>query len=85
MQHPQKNIPRGIFIGILIIVVLYLAVSFSYFKVIGFDALKIKDPSGRGIAAIVAEKMFGSSGLYVSSILLFIAVYQQPIPLFLIH
>jgi basic amino acid/polyamine antiporter, APA family len=42
--------------------------------VIGFDALKVPDPAGRGIAAIVAQKMFGETGLYISSILLFIAV-----------
>ena len=74
VKDPQKNIPRGIFIGILVIVGLYLAVSYSYYKVIGFEALRSDDPSSAGIAAIVAEKMFGPAGRYVSSILLFIAV-----------
>jgi basic amino acid/polyamine antiporter, APA family len=74
VKNPQKNIPRGIFIGILVIVILYLSVSYAYYKVIGFDALKVPDLAGRGIAAIVAQKMFGETGLYVSSILLFIAV-----------
>lgn len=68
--NPQKNIPRGIFIGILVIILLYLAVSYTYFKVIGFNELK----ETRGIAAIIAEKMFGETGRYVSSILLFVAV-----------
>lgn len=70
IQNPQRNIPRGIFIGILTIIVLYLAVSFAYYKVIGFTELKTTG----GIASIVAEKMFGPTGRYVSSILLFIAV-----------
>lgn len=74
VKDPQKNIPKGIFIGILVIVSLYLAVSYSYYKVIGFEALRSDDPSSAGIAAIVAEKMFGPAGRYVSSILLFIAV-----------
>lgn len=74
IQHPQRNIPRGIFIGILVIVSLYLAVSYSYYKVIGFEALKIDDPSSSGIAAVVAGKMFGDTGRLVSSILLFVAV-----------
>ena len=74
VHNPQKNIPRGIFIGILVIVSLYLAVSYSYYKVIGFEALKLDDPEGRGIAAIIAQKMFGDTGRYVSSILLFVAV-----------
>lgn len=70
VENPQRNIPRGIFIGITIIVTLYLAVSYAYYKVIGFNELK----ETSGIAAIIAEKMFGETGRYVSSILLFIAV-----------
>ena len=70
VENARKTIPRGIFIGILVIIALYLAVSFAYYKVIGFDELK----TSRGIAAIVAEKMFGPSGRYIISILLFLAV-----------
>lgn len=74
IENPQKNIPKGIFIGILIIVSLYLSVSFAYYKVIGFNELKVFDPNSPGIAAIIAEKMFGPTGRYASSILLFVAV-----------
>jgi APA family basic amino acid/polyamine antiporter len=70
IENPKRNIPRGIFIGILIIVTLYLLASFAYYKVIGFNELK----ETSGIAAIISEKMFGPTGKYVSSILLFIAV-----------
>lgn len=70
VENPRTTIPRGIFIGILVIIALYLAVSFAYYKIIGFEELK----TSRGIAAIVAEKMFGSSGRYIISILLFLAV-----------
>ena len=70
VENARKTVPRGIFIGILVIIALYLAVSFAYYKVIGFEELK----TSRGIAAIVAEKMFGPSGRYIISILLFLAV-----------
>lgn len=70
VENPQRNIPRGIFIGILLIISLYMLVSYSYYKVIGFNELK----ETNGIAAIIAEKMFGPTGKYVSSILLFVAV-----------
>ena len=70
IENPKRNIPRGIFIGILVIVTLYLLVSFAYYKVIGFNELK----NTSGIAALIAEKMFGAAGKYASSILLFIAV-----------
>jgi len=70
VEQPRKNIPRGIFIGILVIILLYMAVSYTYYNAIGFENLK----TSRGIASIVAEKMFGPTGRFVSSILLFIAV-----------
>lgn len=70
VNNPRRTIPRGIFIGIILIITLYLAVSFAYYKAIGFEDLK----TSRGIASIVAEQLFGPTGRYVASILLFIAV-----------
>ncbi|HVF97636.1 MAG TPA: APC family permease [Flavisolibacter sp.] len=70
VQAPRKTIPKGIFIGILIIISLYLAVSYAYYNAIGFESLK----TSRGIASIVVEKMFGPTGRTVASILLFVAV-----------
>jgi len=49
-------------------------VSYSYFKIVGFEELRSDNPNSAGIAAIVAEKLFGPTGKYVSSILLFVAV-----------
>jgi APA family basic amino acid/polyamine antiporter len=70
VDKPRKTIPKGIFIGILIIIVLYLSVSYAYYNAIGFEDLK----TSRGIASIVVEKMFGPTGRTVASVLLFIAV-----------
>jgi APA family basic amino acid/polyamine antiporter len=70
VHNPRKTIPRGIFIGIIIIITLYLAVSYAYYNAIGFESLK----TSRGIASIVAEKMFGRAGMSVASVLLFVAV-----------
>lgn len=70
VREARKTIPRGIFIAILLIISLYLAVSYAYYNAIGFEALK----NSRGIAALVVEKMFGPTGRSIASILLFIAV-----------
>jgi APA family basic amino acid/polyamine antiporter len=70
IQNPKKNIPRGVIMGIIVIIVLYLAVSYSYYKIIGFEDLK----QAKGIASVVAYKMFGETGRNIASILLFIAV-----------
>jgi APA family basic amino acid/polyamine antiporter len=70
VNEPRKTIPKGIFIGILMIIILYLSVSYAYYNAIGFEQLK----TSRGIASIVAERMFGPTGSTAASILLFVAV-----------
>ena len=39
VHQPSKNIPRGIFIGILIVIGLYMLVNLSYFTVVGFNQM----------------------------------------------
>ncbi len=70
VNQPQKNIPRGIFMGIAIIIALYLLVNLSYYKIIGFNGLQ----SGTEIASTVVGKMFGQAGANTFSILLFLSV-----------
>jgi APA family basic amino acid/polyamine antiporter len=70
IDNPRKTIPKGIFIGLILIISLYLAVSYAYYNAIGFESLK----TSRGIASIVAEKMFGPTGRFIASLLLFVAV-----------
>jgi APA family basic amino acid/polyamine antiporter len=72
VENPKKNIPKGIFIGLLVIISLYLLASYAYFNVIGFEQLK--EPNAPPIAAVIAGKMFGETGRNVASVLLFIAV-----------
>lgn len=70
VRQPRRTIPRGIFIGIICIIGLYLLVNFAYYRAIGFEDLK----TSRGIAAIVAGRMLGNTGSAVFSFLLFFAV-----------
>lgn len=70
VNKASKNIPRGIFFGIAIIITLYLLVNLSYYRIIGFNQLK----NEKEIASIVAGKMFGSAGATTFSVLLFLSV-----------
>lgn len=70
VKNPAKNIPRGIFLGLLIIVGLYLTINYAYYKVIGFAALK----TSSNIAAIMAGHVFGSAAGNILSVLLFLSV-----------
>ena len=70
VKNPSKNIPRGIFLGLIIIIVLYLTINYAYYKVIGFTALK----TSTNIAAIMAGHVFGSAAGNILSVLLFLSV-----------
>ncbi len=70
VNNPRKTIPKGIFIGIIVIITLYLLVQVAYYNIIGFEQLK----TTRGIAAVVAERIFGTTGKYIFTFLLFFAV-----------
>ncbi|MFX6834669.1 amino acid permease, partial [Acinetobacter baumannii] len=70
VKNPAKNIPRGIFFGIGIIITLYLLVNFSYYAIIGFDQMK----GEREIAYVVIDKVFGSQGAAIFSFFLFFGV-----------
>jgi len=70
VENPAKNIPRGIFIGIFIIIILYLAINYAYVNIIGFDNLK----TSTGIAALLAGHVFGSAAGKILSVFLFLSV-----------
>ncbi len=72
VDKPTKNIPRGIFFGIFIIVALYLTINYAYIKVIGFETLH--NPDTKNIAAIMASKIFGINAERVLSGFLFLSV-----------
>ncbi|HUP12807.1 MAG TPA: amino acid permease [Niastella sp.] len=70
VKDPAKILPKGIFFGIAIIMLLYLTINYTYYKVIGFENLK----EAKSIAAILAGKLFGEKGYTIVSVLLFLSV-----------
>jgi len=70
VNNASRIMPRAIFLGIGIIMLLYLTINYAYYKVIGFGGLK----TAESIAAILAGKIFGESGFTILSILLFLSV-----------
>ena len=70
VKEPSKNIPRGIFMGIMIILVLYLTINYAYVRIIGFETLKVS----KNIAAVMAAKIFGLHAERVLSVFLFLSV-----------
>ena len=70
VQDPSKNIPTGIIIGIIIIIVLYLLVNLSYYNLVGFNQMK----NEKEIAYLVIDKVFGTRGATIFAAFLFLGV-----------
>jgi APA family basic amino acid/polyamine antiporter len=70
VKNASRNIPRAIFIGITVIILLYLTVNIAYYKIVGFDNMKTTGE----IASVVVGKMFGTNGANAFSLLLFLSV-----------
>ena len=70
VAKPGKNIPRGIFMGIFIIIVLYLTINYAYVRTIGYETLR----TSKNIAAIMASKIFGVYAERILSVFLFLSV-----------
>ena len=70
VDQPAKNIPRGIFIGIAIIIGLYLLANLSYYQIVGFENMK----GEKEIAYVLMQNTFGKRGADIFSFFLFFGV-----------
>ena len=72
-KNANKNIPRGIAIGVLIIICMYLLVNTAYLSLLPIENLEQVTASGNQIAAIEAVKIFwGRNGEMFIAILILI-------------
>jgi APA family basic amino acid/polyamine antiporter len=70
IQNAKRIMPKSIITGMLIVVFLYIAINFAYFRVIGFDNLK----SAENIASLMANRILGEKGGIVLSLMLIFSV-----------
>lgn len=70
IANPSRTLPKSIFIGITVILVLYLAVNYSYFSVLGFEQLA----TTKTLAADMIQRLFGKTASVFLSLVMFLAV-----------
>lgn len=70
VPNANKTLPRSIFMGMTLVLVLYLLVNVSYVSVLGFDGLK----NSPALAAQMTAVVFGESTSRVVSVVMFLAV-----------
>ena len=57
IKEPEKNLPRGLLIGVVSVVVLYLAVNFVSLRVLGADGLAASSaPASQVMRTVLGEK-----------------------------
>jgi len=70
-KNANKNIPRGIAIGVFVVITMYLLVNTAYLSLLPISVLEAFKPSDNKIAAIEAVKVFwGTNGEIFISILI---------------
>jgi len=72
VKDAKKNIPKGIAIGVAIVIALYFLVNITYLSVLSIPSLEAVNASGNKIAAVEAVRSFWNSGgaLFISVIIL---------------
>lgn len=70
VTNANKTMPKAIFIGISIVLLLYIGVNYSYYKVLGFTGLQHTTT----IASDISGLLFGSIASRLISIVMFLSV-----------
>jgi APA family basic amino acid/polyamine antiporter len=73
IKEANRSIPKGIVIGVFIVIGVYLLVNFTYLKVLSVQQLEAIHAAGNKIAAIEAVRAFwGKGGVLFISVLILI-------------
>jgi basic amino acid/polyamine antiporter, APA family len=70
VSNPSRTMPRAIFMGMGIILFLYLAVNYSYYSVLGFEKLK----TSTTLASDMAGVLLGAAAYKTVAVLMFFSV-----------
>ncbi len=72
VKDPTKNIPKGIVMGVFVVIFIYLLVNITYLAVLSIPQLEQIYASGNQIAAIEAVRSFWGTGgvLFISLLIL---------------
>ncbi len=70
IPNARKTMPRAIFYGISIVLLIYLSVNYSYYKVLGFSTLQHTTT----LASDISQLMFGKVAYKLVSVIMFFSV-----------
>jgi len=68
--NAKTNIPKGIYTGMIVVIILYLSINYAYYHILGIGGLQQKP----ALAATMVGVLFGATGYKITSILIFLSV-----------
>jgi APA family basic amino acid/polyamine antiporter len=68
--NAKTNIPKGIFMGMIVVIILYLSINYAYYHVLGIGGLQQKP----ALASTMVGVLFGATGYKITSVLIFLSV-----------
>ncbi len=68
--NAKTNIPKGIFAGMITVIILYLSINYAYYHILGIGGLQQKP----ALASTMVGVIFGATGYKITSILIFLSV-----------
>ena len=84
IKEPQKNIPKSLFLGTLIVTIIYLLANLAYFSLLPLEGNPLsEDFIGQGIkyanedrlGASAASVIFGNAGVFIMAALIMISTF----------
>lgn len=77
IKDPKKNLPKALFIGISIVIVIYLLVNTAYLYVMPIDEMTaaIRQDDNNIAAVLVMDKILGTGGAYIISAMILISTF----------
>jgi APA family basic amino acid/polyamine antiporter len=84
IKNPQKNIPRSLFLGTLIVTVIYILANLAYLALLPINgSIDAKDAAGQGImfafddrlGSSAASMIFGNAGIFMMAGLIMISTF----------
>ncbi|SEN74126.1 amino acid/polyamine/organocation transporter, APC superfamily [Chitinophaga rupis] len=73
IKHPQKNIGRSLFLGTLIVTIIYVSANLMYLSVLPLNEIAFAANDRVGVAA--AEKIFGNSGSLIIAVMIMVSTF----------
>lgn len=75
VKNPKRNIGLALFLGTLIVTLIYVAANLMYVYVLPMDQVAFGDPANDRIAVVASKEIFGNAGTIVIAVMIMISTF----------